>query len=146
MTKEQFTIQAVLAMAPNVIGSNGITDNGDWQKMVDEAFGLADEVESRGLFNGVCEKGLPKGAGEGNEIPEEELSEYEKRIKRMAEEYEQLAGRYERLYSFLATDTYKQLPENKRTLLERQEKAMREYLEVLKQRLRIECGDTKKEG
>ena len=71
------------------------------------------------------------------ETPEEELTEDEKRVKRMAEEYDQLRGRYERLSNFLVTDTFKQLPENKRTLLSRQHQAMHDYLDVLTQRLRI---------
>ena len=75
------------------------------------------------------------------ETPEEELTEEEKRVKRMAEEYDQLRGRYERLSNFLVTDTFKQLPENKRTLLSRQHQAMHDYLDVLTQRLRIEAKE-----
>ena len=74
---------------------------------------------------------------DNGETPEEELTEDEKRVKRMAEEYDQLRGRYERLSNFLVTDTFKQLPENKRTLLSRQHQAMHDYLDVLTQRLRI---------
>jgi hypothetical protein len=73
------------------------------------------------------------------EIPEEELTEDEKRIKRMAEEYDQLAGRLHRLQAFRDTDTYKQLPENSRYLLDKQCKAMDDYESILKQRLQIEC-------
>ena len=73
---------------------------------------------------------------DGDEIPEEELTEDEKRIKRMAEEYDQLAGRLHRLQAFRDTDTYKQLPENSRYLLDKQCKAMAEYQDIL--RLRIE--------
>lgn len=76
------------------------------------------------------------------EAPEEELTEDEKRVKRMAEEYDELRGRYERLTDFLTTDTFKQLPENKRTLLNRQHQAMHDYLDVLTQRLRIEAKET----
>ena len=76
------------------------------------------------------------------ETPEEELTEDEKRVKRMAEEYDQLRGRYERLSNFLVTDTFKQMPENKRTLLSRQHQAMHDYLDVLTQRLRIEAKET----
>lgn len=75
------------------------------------------------------------------EAPEEELTDDEKRVKRMAEEYDELAGRYERLTDFLTTDTFKQLPEDKRTLLSRQHQAMHDYLDVLTQRLRIEAKE-----
>ena len=79
---------------------------------------------------------------DNDEAPEEELTEDEKRVKRMAEEYDELAGRYERLTDFLVSDTYKQLPENKRTLLLRQEQAMHDYLDVLNKRIRIEAKET----
>jgi len=79
--------------------------------------------------------------GDAGDAPEEELTDEEKRVKRMAEEYDDLRGRYERLSDFLTSDTYKQLPENKRTLLSRQHQAMHDYLDVLTQRLRIEAKD-----
>jgi len=62
-------------------------------------------------------------------------------VKRMAEEYDELRGRYGRLTDFVVSDTYKQLPENKRTLLSRQHQAMHDYLDVLTQRLRIEAKE-----
>jgi len=74
--------------------------------------------------------------------PEEELTDDEKRVKRMAEEYDELRGRYDRLSDFVVSDTFKQLPENKRTLLSRQHQAMHDYLDVLTQRLRIEAKET----
>ena len=73
--------------------------------------------------------------------PEEELTDEEKRVKRMAEEYDELRGRYGRLSDFLMTDTFRDLPENKRTLLTRQHQAMHDYLAVLTQRLRIEAKE-----
>ena len=76
------------------------------------------------------------------EIPEEQLTEDEKRIKRMAEEYDQLTGRLERLQAFRDTDTYKQLPENSRFLLDKQCKAMDDYQTYLKRRIQLECGNT----
>ena len=79
--------------------------------------------------------------GDAGDAPEEELTDEEKRVKRMAEEYDELRGRYERLTDFVVTDTYKQLPENKRTLLSRQHQAMHDYLDVLTQRLRIEAKE-----
>jgi len=78
---------------------------------------------------------------DAGEAPEEELTDEEKRVKRMAEDYDELRGRYERLTDFVVSDTYKQLPENKRTLLSRQHQAMHDYLDVLTQRLRIEAKE-----
>ena len=81
------------------------------------------------------------------EIPEEQLPDDAKRIKRMCEEYDYLAGRYERLTKFLASDKFKTLPDKSRALLEKQHKAMREYMEALKQRIQLECdNNNKKEG
>ena len=74
-------------------------------------------------------------------VPEEELTDEEKRVKRMAEEYDELRGRYGRLSDFLMTDTFRDLPENKRTLLSRQHQAMHDYLDALTQRLRIEAKE-----
>ena len=75
------------------------------------------------------------------EAPKEELTDEEKRVRRMAEEYDELRGRYERLTDFVVSDTYRQLPENKRTLLACQHQAMRDYLDVLTQRLRIDAKE-----
>lgn len=80
-----------------------------------------------------------------DEIPEEELTDDEKRIKRMAEEYDELAGRYERLTNFLTSDKFKTLSEKSCILFEEQHKAMGEYMEALKQRLQLEC-DTANKG
>ena len=80
--------------------------------------------------------------GDAGDAPEVELTDEEKRVKRIAEEYDELRGRYERLSDFVVSDTYKQLPENKRTLLSRQHQAMHDYLDVLTQRLRIEAKET----
>ena len=96
------------------------------------------------------EKGVPatltisKGDDDEDEeeIPEDELTEDEKRIKRMAEEYDQLTGRLERLTAFRDTDTYKQLPENNRFLLDKQCKAMDDYQTYLKRRIQLECDNT----
>jgi hypothetical protein len=79
--------------------------------------------------------------GDAGEAPEEELTDEEKRVKRMAEDYDEMRERYELLTDFVVSDTYKQLPENKRTLLSRQHQAMHDYLDVLTQRLRIEAKD-----
>lgn len=78
---------------------------------------------------------------DAGEAPKEELTDEEKRVRRMAEEYDELRGRYERLTDFLVSDTYRQLPENKRTLLSRQHQAMHDYLDVLTQRLRIDAKE-----
>lgn len=81
------------------------------------------------------------------EISEKEMTEDEKRIKRMCEEYDQLAGRYERLTTFRASDKFNTLSIKHRALLEQQHKAMREYMEALKQRIELECdNNNKKEG
>ena len=112
-------------------------------------------AKALGEFMEMLSKGVPamltingnKGTLELNpdededEAPEEELTDEEKRVKRMAEEYDELRGRYERLSDFLMTDTFRDLPENKRTLLTRQHQAMHDYLDVLTQRLRIEAKD-----
>lgn len=113
-------------------------------------------AKALGEFMEMLSKGVPatltvkgnKGTLELNpdedaaNAPEEEQTEQEKRVKRMAEEYDELRGRYERLTDFVVSDTYKQLPENKRTLLSRQHQAMHDYLDVLTQRLRIEAKET----
>lgn len=78
---------------------------------------------------------------DAGEAPKEELTDEEKRVRRMAEEYDELRGRYERLTDFLVSDTYRQLPENKRTLLSRQHQAMHDYLDMLTQRLRIDAKE-----
>lgn len=91
--------------------------------------------------NGTITLGHDENEDEGD-APEEELTEQEKRVKRMAEEYDELRGRYERLTDFVVSDTYKQLPENKRTLLSHQHQAMHDYLDVLAKRIRIEAKET----
>ena len=71
--------------------------------------------------------------------PEEELTDEEKRIRRMAEEYDQLTERYGRLTDFLTTDKFGTLPENTQTLLRRQHQAMHDYRDALGQRIRIDA-------
>ena len=73
------------------------------------------------------------------EAPEDELTDEEKRIRRMAEEYDQLTERYGKLTDFLTTDKFGTLPENKQTLLRRQHQAMHDYREALRQRIRIDA-------
>ena len=90
---------------------------------------------------GTLTLGLDEDEDEDGEIPEEELTEDEKRVKRMAQEYDELRGRYERLEAFVQSDTFKQLPENKRTLLSRQCKSMYDYMDILTQRIRIEAKE-----
>ena len=81
------------------------------------------------------------------EIPEDQLPDDAKRIKRMCEEYDYLAGRYERLTNFLASDKFKTLSEKSRALLEKQHAAMCAYMETLQQRIQLECDtNNKKEG
>ena len=78
------------------------------------------------------------------EISEKEMTEDEKRIKRMCEEYDYLAGRYERLTNFLASDKFKTLSVNHCIILKHQHKAMGEYMEALKQRIELECDNNNK--
>ena len=90
---------------------------------------------------GTLTLGLDEDEDKG-ETPEEELTEDEKRVKRMAQEYDEVRGRYERLEDFVQSDTFKQLPKNKRALLMRQGQAMYNYMDVLTQRIRIEAKET----
>lgn len=119
-----------------------------WVLMRQELYAKALQVVGKSHFDLIkaLEKGVPaeltirKDEDEDDEeIPEEELTEDEKRIKRMAEEYDQLADRLHHLQAFRNTDTYKQLPENSRYLLDKQCKAMDDYESTLKQRIQLEC-------
>ena len=73
------------------------------------------------------------------EAPEEELTDEEKRIRRMAEEYDQLTERYGKLTDDITSDKFGTLPENTQTLLKRQQQAMHDYREALRQRIRIDA-------
>lgn len=90
---------------------------------------------------GTLTLGLDEDEDEDGEIPEEELADDEKRVKRMAQEYDELRGRYERLEAFVQSDTFNQLPENKRTLLMCQGQTMYHYMNILTQRIRIEAKE-----
>ena len=79
--------------------------------------------------------------GDAGEAPEEELTDEEKRVKRMAEEYDELRGRFEEMTQFRDTEAYKQMPDNKRVLYDRQCKAMDDYESALRERLRIEAKE-----
>ena len=79
------------------------------------------------------------GDTDPGEAPEVELTDEEKRIRRMAEEYDQLTERYGKLTDFLTTDKFGTLPENTQTLLKRQHQAMHDYREALRQRIRIDA-------
>ena len=48
MTRTEFIHQAVISMASKVIGTNGMTDGGEWDNMVREADELASKVEEEG--------------------------------------------------------------------------------------------------
>ena len=121
-----------------------------WVLMRQEFYRKALQVVGKSHFDLI--KALEKGVAaeltirkdEDEEIPEEELTEDEKRIKRMAEEYDQLADRLHHLQAFRNTDTYKQLPENSRYLLDKQCKAMDDYESTLKQRIQLECDTANK--
>lgn len=80
--------------------------------------------------------------GDAGEAPEVELTDEEKRVKRMAEEYDELRGRFDEMTQFRDTEAYKQMPDNKRVLYDRQCKAMDDYESALRERLRIEAKET----
>ena len=98
----------------------------------------------------ILKKGIKKDDNDNEEveIPEDQLDEDGLRIKRMCEEYDYLAGRYERLTNFLASDKFKTLSEKHRALLEKHHAAMSGYMEALTQRIQLECdnNNNKKEG
>ena len=48
MTRTEFIHQACISMAGKVIGTNGVTDGGEWGNMVREADELASKVEEEG--------------------------------------------------------------------------------------------------
>lgn len=48
MTRTEFIQQACISMAGKVIGTNGITDSGDWMHVVEEAEELAGEFIKAG--------------------------------------------------------------------------------------------------
>ena len=73
------------------------------------------------------------------EAPENELTDEEKRIRRMAEEYDQLRSRFEEMTQFRDTEEYKQMSENKRVLYDRQCKAMDDYESALRERILIDA-------
>ena len=91
---------------------------------------------------GTLTLGHDEDEDEDGEIPEEELTDDEKRVKRMAQEYDELRSRYERLEAFVQSDTFNQLPKNKRSLLMCQAQTMYHYMNILTQRIRIEAKET----
>ena len=78
------------------------------------------------------------------EIPEELLDDDGLRIKRMVEEYNQLARRYGRLTNFRASDKFNTLSVKHCALLEKQHAAMCAYMEALNQRIELECDTANK--
>ena len=110
-----------------------------------ELFSLLKALEKGVPATLTIRKGNDDQEDDPGEIPEDELTADEKRIKRMAEEYDELCGRLERLTAFLATDKFKQLPENSRTLLEHQSKAMEDYRATLQERIKIDCANANKD-
>lgn len=82
---------------------------------------------------------LPADDSDSDIIPEDELTDDEKRVKRMAEEYDQLAGRYNRLCNFIESDKFKTLSEESQFLLTQQRDAMTDYIKILRQRIEMEC-------
>lgn len=90
---------------------------------------------------GTITLGHDDGDPDPGEAPEDELSDEEKRIRRMAEEYDELTGRYGKLSNFLTSEKFGTLPENSQTLLMRQHQAMHDYREALRQRIRIDAEE-----
>ena len=88
---------------------------------------------------GTITLGHDDGDPDPGDAPEEQLTDEEKRIRRMAEEYDQLTERYGKLTDFLTSDKFGTLPENTQTLLRRQHQAMHDYREALRQRIRIDA-------
>jgi hypothetical protein len=79
--------------------------------------------------------------GDAGDAPEVELTDEEKRVKRMAEEYDELRGRFDEMTQFRDTEAYKQMSDNKRVLYDRQCKAMDDYESALRERIRIEAKE-----
>lgn len=73
------------------------------------------------------------------DAPEVELSDEEKRIRRMAEEYDQLTERYGKFSDGTTTEKFGTLLEDTLSLLKRQHQAMHDYREALRQRIRIDA-------
>jgi hypothetical protein len=48
MTKTEFIQRAVIAMTGKVIGTNGVTDGGEWDNVVSEAESLAELMVENG--------------------------------------------------------------------------------------------------
>lgn len=48
MERTEFIQRAVIAMAGKVIGTNGMTDGGEWENTINEAEELADKLAAYG--------------------------------------------------------------------------------------------------
>lgn len=48
MTKAEFIQRACISMASKVVGTDGTTDNYDWDHVLDEAITLAEKIEDEG--------------------------------------------------------------------------------------------------
>ena len=48
MKKTDFIQRAVIVMAGKVIGTNGVTDSGDWENVINEAEELAGKLAAHG--------------------------------------------------------------------------------------------------
>ena len=57
---------------------------------------------------------------------------------RMVAEFNELHERWEKLGKFFETDTFKELPDEKKELLDKQHKVMGEYLQILDDRCTLE--------
>ena len=122
----------------------GVLEQQKFQLDILKVVGKSHFALVKSLKKAMLDKENDDNDNEEVEIPEEQLDEDVKRIKRMCEEYDYLAGRYERLSNFLASDKFKTLSVNHCIILKHQHKAMREYMEALKQRIELECDNNNK--
>ena len=117
--------------------SDGIIDNKSAHtKLADNAMRIVSQLEDAADAVVYQDHGF---TFDDDVIPEDELTNDEKRIKRMAEEYDELCGRIERLWKFFETDKYKSLSDDHKGLLGHQYCAMRDYMSALGKRIQIEC-------
>ena len=71
----------------------------------------------------------------GDEDDDDDPGDYK---DRMVAEFSELHERWEKLGKFFETDTFKELPDEKKELLDKQHKVMGEYLQILDDRCTLE--------
>ena len=147
MTRNDFRQKALIHIASALVKvmdeqCDGVLDNeAAHTKLAVNAVSIMSELEDAAMpHDPMNDHGI---YFDDDVIPEDELTDDEKRIKRMAEEYDELCGRFERLKAFLETDKFKTLPEHYQALLKRQCRAMDDYESTLRERIQIDCANTK---